>query len=242
MYKITLYGENTETIADSIKSFLTSTLKNRFTIITLDSILHLDKNSDIYIFDLNNKDTASILLCAKKARKISPFSIIILVNDDTKYESSYLDILPTAILKKPILKDDFVLLMKSILNILDNSRNNSLQIKTKTGLETIKLNLITFIEYENHYLYIHTMDGNIIKSSTIRTSFKSWIKPLLELDCFISPHKSYLVNMNYVQKLMNNHTFIMNDEKIIPIASQAYTKIKNIYKNYIQKAYAITNN
>lgn len=238
MYKITLYSEDSKSIENSIKLYLSNTLKNRFTISIPDSIFHLDENSDIYIIDLSNN---SAILFAKKIRKLFPFAIIILICDDLKYKSNYLDILPTAILKKPILEKDFTLLMRSLLNILDTTKINLLQIKTKNGLETIKLNMITFIEYENHYLYIHTKEGKIIKSSTIRTPFKSWIKPLLELDYFISPHKSYLVNMNYVQKLMKNHTFVMNDEKIIPIASQTYTKIKNIYKNYIKNNYAITN-
>lgn len=242
MYKITLYGEDSKSVENSIRLYLSNALKNRFTITIPDSIFNLDENSDIYIIDLNkNNDDDTAFLYAKKIRKIYPFAIIILICSDIKYKSSYLDILPTAILKKPILREDFILLMKSILSVLNNSKINLLQIKTKNGLETIKLNIITFIEYENHYLYIHTKDGKIIKSSTIRTSFKSWMKPLLEFDHFISPHKSYLVNMDYVQKLMKNHTFIMNDEKIIPIASQTYTKIKNIYKNYIKNNYAITN-
>lgn len=116
-----------------------------------------------------------------------------------------------------------------------------LEIKTKDGTAVIDRRLITFVEYENHYLLIHTKDGSIIKSTTIRTSFKKWMEPLLNYDSFISPHKSYLINMDYVYKIMNNHTFIMQRQEIIPISNQSFNKIKVKYLKYIRNNYAIEN-
>ena len=131
--------------------------------------------------------------------------------------------------------------MSSILSLLSHQDLSLLEIKTKDGITTIDHRLITFVEYENHYLFIHTKHGSTIKSATIRTSFKKWMKPLLKYDYFISPHKSYLVNIDYVYKIMNNHTFIMTTKEVIPIASQTFTKIKAKYLKYIRKKYVIGN-
>ena len=58
-----------------------------------------------------------------------------------------------------------------MLKLLKNADLSLLEIKTKDGIITIDRRLITFVEYENHYLLIHTKDGSTIKSSTIRTYF-----------------------------------------------------------------------
>lgn len=67
------------------------------------------------------------------------------------------------------------------------------------------------------------------------------MEPLLEYESFISPHKSYLVNMDYVQKITNNHTFVMQNQEIIPISNQSFSSIKTKYLKYIKNTYAINN-
>ena len=67
------------------------------------------------------------------------------------------------------------------------------------------------------------------------------MEPLLKYDSFVSPHKSYLINMDYVQKIMNDHTFVMQKQEIIPISNQSFKQVKAKYLNYIKNNYAINN-
>lgn len=248
MYKIILYSDEKKTIEEIFNQHMPFITKNYFKIITISSDLELNEyNTDItstaniYFLDLTSKNIEQILYISKLIRKINPYAFIIFISDNTNYLPEYLDILPFAILPKPIEKIKFLSLMSSILSLLSHQDLSLLEIKTRDGITTIDHRLITFVEYENHYLFIHTKHGSTIKSATIRTSFKKWMKPLLKYDYFISPHKSYLVNMDYVYKIMNNHTFIMTTKEVIPIASQTFTKIKAKYLKYIRKKYVIGN-
>lgn len=248
MYKIILYSDEKQTIEEIFNQHMPYITKNYFKIITIPSDLELNEyNNDvtstvnIYFLDLTSKNIEKVLYISKLIRKINPYAFIIFISNNTNYLPEYLDILPFAILPKPIEKIKFLSLMSSILSLLSHQDLSLLEIKTKDGITTIDHRLITFVEYENHYLFIHTKHGSTIKSATIRTSFKKWMKPLLKYDYFISPHKSYLVNMDYVYKIMNNHTFIMTTKEVIPIASQTFTKIKAKYLKYIRKKYIIGN-
>ena len=248
MYEIIIYSDEKETIEEIFSQHMPFITKNYFKIITLSANLELHEyNTDItsatniYFLDLTSKNIEKFLYISKLIRKTNPYAFIIFISNNTNYLPEYLDILPFAILPKPIEKIKFLSLISSILSLLNHQDLSLLEIKTKDGITTIDHRLITFVEYENHYLFIHTKHGSTIKSATIRTSFKKWMNPLLKYDYFISPHKSYLVNMDYVNKIMNNHTFIMSTKEVIPIASQTFTKIKAKYLKYIRKKYVIGN-
>lgn len=247
MYKIILYGDEKEIIEEIFNQHMPFITRNYFKIITITSDLELNQynpdvigTTNIYFLDLTAKNIERVLYISKLIRKINQYAFIIFISNNTNYLPEYLDILPFAILPKPIEKNKFLSLMSSILALLSHQDLSLLEIKTKDGITTIDQRLITFVEYENHYLFIHTKHGPTIKSATIRTSFKKWMTPLLKYEHFISPHKSYLVNMNYVYKIMNNHTFIMSTSEVIPIASQTFTKIKARYLKYIRKKYVIS--
>ena len=248
MYEIIIYSDEKETIEEIFSQHMPFITKNYFKIITLSANLELHEyNTDttsttnIYFLDLTSKNIEKVLYISKLIRKTTPYAFIIFISNNTNYLPEYLDILPFAILPKPIEKIKFLSLMSSILSLLNHQDLSLLEIKTKDGITTIDHRLITFVEYENHYLFIHTKHGSTIKSATIRTSFKKWMNPLLKYDYFISPHKSYLVNMDYVNKIMNNHTFIMSTQEVIPIASQTFTEIKAKYLKYIRKKCVIGN-
>ena len=250
MYKIVLYSNKDEVFEPIIavfKEYLPALSKLHFKILKFNSLLKLNEfieregNADIYFLNLSNKNIENSLNIGETIRQLNPYAFIIYISSNNIYRPEYLKILPFAILLKPISRNQLFSLLTNIFKLLINMNLSLLEIKTKDGTTVIDHRLITFVEYENHYLLIHTKDGSIIKSTTIRTSFKKWMEPLLNYDSFISPHKSYLINMDYVYKIMNNHTFIMQRQEIIPISNQSFNKIKVKYLKYIRNNYAIEN-
>ena len=250
MYKIVLYSDEKDifdTITNIFKEYLPALSEIHFKILKFNSTLELnifnenEGKADIYFLNLSNKNIENSLNIGKAIRQLNPYAFIIYISNISTYKSEYLKILPFAILPKPIVKEQLFSILSIMLKLLKNADLSLLEIKTKDGIITIDRRLITFVEYENHYLLIHTKDGSTIKSSTIRTSFKIWMEPLLEYESFISPHKSYLVNMDYVQKITNNHTFVMQNQEIIPISNQSFSSIKTKYLKDIKNTYAINN-
>lgn len=249
MYKIIIASNKSKAIVDIFNNTSSFTFKNYFYATIINSILDLDDHeisdvlgdSNVYFLDLTTQNHDKMLKLSKKIRKINPFAFIIYISDNTNYLSEYLSILPFAILPTSIKHSQVLTILSTILSLLTHLDLSLIEIKTKDGTITIDRRLITFVEYENHYLFIHTKHGDTIKSATIRTSFKSWMKPLLNFESFISPHKSYLVNMDHVRKISNHRAFIMTNGSVIPIANQIFSQVKTKYLNYIRKKYVITN-
>lgn len=249
MYKIVLYSDEDEmfdTITSVFKEYLPS-LSTHFKILKFKTTLELnifnehEGKADIYFLNLSYKNIENSLNIGEAIRQLNPYAFIIYVSTINTYKPEYLKILPFAILPKPISKKQLLSILTVIIRHLKNSDLSLLEIKTRDGITTIDRRLISFVEYGNHYLLVHTKEGSIIKSSTIRISFKKWMEPLLKYESFISPHKSYLINMDYVKKITNNHTFIMQGQEIIPISNQSYSRIKAIYLKYIKSHYGINN-
>lgn len=250
MYKIVLYSDEKETfdtITNLFKEYLPALSNMHFKILKFNSTLALNTfnenegKADIYFLNLSNKNIENSLNIGASIRQLNPYAFIIYISNISTYKLEYLKIFPFAILPKPISKKYFFSIFSMVLKLLKNVNLSLLEIKTKEGVATIDRRLITYVEYGNHYLLIHTKSGSIIKSSTIRSSFKKWMEPLLKFESFISPHKSYLVNMDYVQKITSNHTFIMQSQEIIPISNQSFSYIKAKYLKYIKNTYAINN-
>lgn len=250
MYKIVLYSDENEVfepIVDVFREYLPKLSESHFKILKFYSPLELNEfnelegKADIYFLNLSNKNIENSLNIGETIRLLNPYAFIIYISNNNIYKPEYLKILPFAILPKPISRNQLFSLLTNIFKLLKNADLSLVEIKTKEGTTTIDRRLITFVEYENHYLLIHTKDGSVIKSTTIRTSFKKWMEPLLKYESFISPHKSYLINMDYVHKIMNNHTFIMQRQEIIPISNQSFSQIKTRYLKYIKNNYAIKN-
>ncbi|MGI5852503.1 MAG: LytTR family transcriptional regulator DNA-binding domain-containing protein, partial [Caldicoprobacterales bacterium] len=49
---------------------------------------------------------------------------------------------------------------------------------------------------------------------------------------FIRSHKSHLVNMDYIKSVERYH-FILKDGSLIPIRQKGYSKIKDMYYEYV---------
>lgn len=250
MYKIVLYSDESnllEPIVEVFKEYLPKLSESHFKILKFYSSLELNEFNeqeniaDIYFLNISNRNIENSLSIGKRIRQLNPYAFIIYITNINTYQKDYLKILPFAILPKPFSKKQLFSLLSTIFKLLKNAELSLLEIKTKKGTSTIDRRLITFVEYKNHYLFIHTKNGSIIKSTTIRTSFKKWMEPLLKYDSFVSPHKSYLINMDYVQKIMNDHTFVMQKQEIIPISNQSFKQVKAKYLNYIKNNYAINN-
>ena len=72
----------------------------------------------------------------------------------------------------------------------------------------------------------------MITSTTLHSKFLESIPFDYEKLNFINCHASYVVNMNHV-KSMNDKSFIMKNEEVIPISKNLLTIVKKRYINYL---------
>ena len=74
---------------------------------------------------------------------------------------------------------------------------------------------IVYVEASDNYAYIHLGDRKVLVPQTLKA-----IAAKLPLEQFVRAHRSYLVNLNHIDRIMSDHLLI-NQEKI---------KIGKVYK------------
>ena len=82
-------------------------------------------------------------------------------------------------------------------------------------------------------MIIHTMKGEDIITTSLRTKFLESIPFDYTKYDFVNCHSSFIVNLNYVKAIKNDSSFLLKNGEIIPISKRFYQKVKNIYCSYL---------
>ncbi|NLI52949.1 MAG: response regulator transcription factor [Clostridiales bacterium] len=101
-------------------------------------------------------------------------------------------------------------------------------LKTKTGLEKFFFHSIEYVEILGKVITLHLNNGEAHEMygslSQIEPVFAAQVR-------FIKPHRSFLVNMDYIRRLHNNEIFMVSGCRI-PVAKASYGEIKERYISY----------
>lgn len=129
---------------------------------------------------------------------------------------------------KPIDQSEFNLEMTSIIH---KYHNNLLGFyDSKISKNKIHFKNILYFEFFNRKTIIH-----LINNKTIETAYplKHWIQ--ITKDTFFSqPHKSFLINLNYISALKKNDIIMFNDD-LIPLSRHFKTSFLKEYENNLHE-------
>lgn len=129
---------------------------------------------------------------------------------------------------KPVLKDKFFTIMNKTIEELEKQKNDTLIIKSKDGISRILLSKLEYCEVVGKNIFYYLSNGKTLKSTG---TFSSISDTLMKYPYFFKPHRSYIVNMNYIENI-NNHGIIMQSLNKIPIARGRYGEMRDTYMNY----------
>ena len=129
---------------------------------------------------------------------------------------------------KPIWQESFFRLMDSVINICEKEQTNSLILRCKNGITRIELRFFEYCEVIHHSLFIHLTSGKVLESTG---SLDELSRQLEQYGCFLRPHRSYIVNMEYIQHL-SYQSITMSCLSEIPIPRGKYHTIKEKYLEY----------
>ncbi|MDL0259005.1 LytR/AlgR family response regulator transcription factor, partial [Clostridioides difficile] len=168
---------------------------------------------DIKMLQLTGMDVAKII------RETNDTSEIIFITSIVDYIQEGYKVRAYRYLLKPI---DFGDLNESILSCISDiikKRENFMLIENKDIINKILINSIMYIEVRKKVLTIHT------KNDTYYTK-NSMDKIELELEKynFFRCHKSYLINLEYIQFICKN-TVVINDEDV-PVSKYRMADLK----------------
>lgn len=129
---------------------------------------------------------------------------------------------------KPIWEESFFRLMDSVLAECSKTQQCSLIMRCKTGITRIDLNRLEYCEIIGRTLFFHMDNGNVLESSGSLDELSAQLTPYPN---FLRPHRSFLVNMEYIQSIAYR-AITMDDQAEIPIPHGKYKDIKNQYLEY----------
>lgn len=129
---------------------------------------------------------------------------------------------------KPIWKESFFRLMDSVFSQCEKEQTSSLILRCKNGITRIELRQLEYCEVIHRTLIIHLSTGKVFESIG---SLDELCKQLMPYGGFLRPHRSYLVNLEFVQNI-SYRAITMSCLAEIPIPRGKYNEIKNAFLEY----------
>lgn len=129
---------------------------------------------------------------------------------------------------KPINAESFHRLMDSVISECEREKPGSLILRCKSGITRIALEKLVYCEVMGRTLVFHLKNGINLESIG---SMDELCSELAQYGGFLRPHRSFLINMEYIQSISYKAITLDNLVKI-PIPHGKCSEIKNLYLEY----------
>ncbi|MGL6105143.1 LytR/AlgR family response regulator transcription factor [Romboutsia sp.] len=168
------------------------------------------ENIDIFFLDIEMNKLSGMDV-AKKLREHDTNVEIIFTTAVSGYLEQGYEVRAYRYLIKPFEKDDLKRHLLACISDILSKRENYLVLEGKGILYKIDIDNITYIEVLQRNITVHTLDDKY----TIKMSISNIEKKLKNYN-FYRSHRSYLINLKYVQSISSNMAIVNNDE--VPIS------------------------
>lgn len=190
----------------------------------------LEKNGgyDLYLLDIIMPHMSGIEL-AEKIRKRGERAKLIFLTASREYGIEAIGMKASGYLIKPIQEQVFFDTILSVIEELAPENNPSIMVKTKLGLTRVQVTELVLIESFNHVRELTLRSGDRLETAVSLSELEELLQ---SASCFISPHRAYLVNMEYIRGI-NNNSILMTNGRQVPVSRKLYGEIKLAYLEYV---------
>ena len=165
---------------------------------------------------------------AKEIRQYDTNMKIIFLTSSPEFAVEYYSVGAYFYQLKPIWEESFFRLMDAVLAECEKKKKNSLILRSKDGITRIDLQQLEYCEVLGRKLLFHLENGAVLESAG---SLDDLAGQLMQYSNFFRPHRSFLVNMEYIQNISSRSIKMVNDAEI-PIPHGKCSEIKNAYMEY----------
>lgn len=129
---------------------------------------------------------------------------------------------------KPVREESLFRLLGSVILECEKLKHRSVILRCKSGITRIHLEKLVYCEVIGRTLMFHMEDGNVLESVGSMEELCSRLEPY---ENFLHPHRSFLINMEYIQNITYK-AITMDNQAEIPVPHGKCTEIKNKYLDY----------
>lgn len=168
---------------------------------------------------------------AKSLKEKNKNIIIFFVTEYEKYIDDAMDLFALRFIKKPVTENRIYKGLDKAIDLINEDEisfylKDSRKIK---NIKSIKSKDIIYVETGNHKTMVFTNSGCYESAQLL----DYWEKQLTNI-CFARTHKSFIVNMEYIDEYKRNEVKLKNG-KIVPIAYKRQTEFRKIFWNYLKR-------
>lgn len=186
------------------------------------------KRFDITILDILMPGENGIEI-ARNIRASGTDTEIIFLTSSPEYAVDSYEVKAQNYLLKPVTEEKFFASIDSILDELDEKDTASFIIyTTEKQYSRIRVSSLVYGEVTHRTITLHLADQTMVSAVMTFTEFQDILKAYPD---FIYPHRSYAVNMNYIQYVTKSD-IILTDGQKIPLSRNNYTKISEQFLNF----------
>lgn len=184
-----------------------------------ESFLEDKQQFEIVFMDIE-MDNMSGLEAAKIYKKRCPDGIVMLVTTHDELSTEGYKVSAFRYIRKGKLELEMREGLDAALECLKPAEKISIVIVNKGKLE-IAWKEIVFLETEKRNVWVHTTTGSYLTNKNITE-----MRQELEKYDFIYPHKSFLVNLNWIDKMPDKHNILLKTGQLVPVSQK---KVKEIW-------------
>lgn len=185
------------------------------------------KHFDIFLLDvlmpgLNGMDLASEIRLKDNIAKI------IFLTSSPEFAVESYSVNAFNYLLKPVQKDKLFSVLDKATSDIGSNNKKFVVVKTQTGMFKVFMHELIYVEVIGRTIFFYLSNGMVIESNSTISQAES---VLLADNRFIKPHRSFIVNLDYVKNLSQDG-FTTTSNKLIPISRNVFKEVKQAYINY----------
>lgn len=186
------------------------------------------KEFDLLLLDIVLGDMNGINL-AEKIRTVNSGVGIVFISSSREFALEGYSVRAFAYLLKPLDENQLYSVLDKYLKQYTRADVGVIQVRTEGVNVDVPLGKLIYVESNDKRLTFHMSDETQIETYG---KLDEYSVKLSGFDNFLRCHKSYLINMDYVEGVKGNG-FLLKNEKVIPIPKDGASFKKKIYYDYV---------
>lgn len=185
---------------------------------------------DIYILDIIMPGINGIKL-GVELREFDPDGKILYLTSSIEFAYESYQAKAFDYILKPVQRDRLFAALDDAIRTIANRKEKSLIVKTRENRVKLTMDQILYVELVDRRVVYHTLSGESVESSSIRTTFAECIQELLADGRFVLCGSGIAVNLYHVTKADIETLFFKNGKKLY-IGKRAGREMMSIWSDF----------
>ncbi len=185
------------------------------------------ENFDLYLLDVLMPALNGMEL-AREIRTFNTAVPILFLTSSPEFAVESYTVHAANYLLKPVSRESLFSALDDISAQQKADRKNYIIVKSNIGVRKILLSQLVYVEAQDRRVIYHLQNGGQVDCIA---RFSAIAGELLKNIEFIQPHRSYLVNMSYIN-IIGTMDMELQDHTVLPLAQRRVAEIKDYYLAY----------